>query len=286
MDEAVTEYREAIRLNPDVAEVHYNFGIALRTIGRLDEAIAENREAIRLNKGFAEAHCNLGNYLCEKYEFIEGLSYLRRGNELGSKDPRWPYPSAHWVKRCERLVELEAQLPRVLKGEVQLAEVGERLQLAQICQSPSRALYAAAYRLYTDAFAEQPKLADDLQNQLRYNAACAAALASCGRGKDAGGLPDKDYLRFRTQALKWLRDDLAAYRGVLEKEPDKARPVVAQLMQHWQEDTDFAGVRGPEALAKLPEAERREWRKLWEDVADTLSQAAGKTDPEKKAAPK
>jgi len=36
-------------------------------------------------------------------------------------------------------------------------------------------------------------------------------------------------------------------------------PAVQQRMQHWQQDKDFAGVRGPEALAKLSEDEGKEW---------------------------
>jgi hypothetical protein len=47
-------------------------------------------------------------------------------------------------------------------------------------------------------------------------------------------------------------------------------------------DPEFAGVRGPEALAKLPESERQPWQKLWADVAATLARAQGKTMPEKK----
>jgi hypothetical protein len=63
---------------------------------------------------------------------------------------------------------------------------------------------------------------------------------------------------------------------MLEKDPDKARPLVIERMAHWQQDTDFAGVRGTEALAKLPEAERAEWTKLWQDVAALGKQAASK----------
>ena len=40
--------REAIRLKPDYAEAHNNLGIALTDQGKLDEAVAEYREAIRL----------------------------------------------------------------------------------------------------------------------------------------------------------------------------------------------------------------------------------------------
>ncbi len=46
------------------------------------------------------------------------------------------------------------------------------------------------------------------------------------------------------------------------------------MMQHWQQDKDFAGVRGPKALARLPEAERHEWQKLWQDVAALRQGAA------------
>ena len=44
-------------------------------------------------------------------------------------------------------------------------------------------------------------------------------------------------------------------------------------MRHWQRDTDFTGVGGPAALAKLPEAERQQWQQFWADVAATLAQA-------------
>jgi hypothetical protein len=57
-------------------------------------------------------------------------------------------------------------------------------------------------------------------------------------------------------------------------------------MQHWLDDPDFNGVRGPDALAKLPESEREGWQKLWADVAATLARAQEQGTPaEKKASP-
>jgi hypothetical protein len=68
---------------------------------------------------------------------------------------------------------------------------------------------------------------------------------------------------------------LAAHRGLPEaKEPAQEGPAVRQTMQHWQQDTDFNGVRGDAALAKLPEAERQEWQKLWRDVEALERRAA------------
>ena len=53
MNEAITEYREAIRLKPHNAEFHSNLGVALRNKGELDNAIAEFQEAICLKKNYA-----------------------------------------------------------------------------------------------------------------------------------------------------------------------------------------------------------------------------------------
>ena len=48
------------------------------------------------------------------------------------------------------------------------------------------------------------------------------------------------------------------------------RTLVRQILQHWQEDSDLAGVRG-DALAKRPQSERDAWKKLWADVEAALA---------------
>src|SRR5262249_33245604 len=111
---------------------------------------------------------------------------------------------------------------------------------------------------------------------------CAAALAGCGVGRDADKLDAKEKKKLRRQALAWLLADLAAWTKEMAKDTPEARSAVAEMMRHWQADIALAGVRGPEALAKLPEAERQEWQKLWDDVADMLKRAQGKAAPEKK----
>jgi tetratricopeptide (TPR) repeat protein len=275
LDEAIAEFREAIRLKNSAA-AHNNLGNVLNDKGQLDEAIAEFREAIRIKGDFPEAHCSLGEVLEHKGQFAEALVYRRRGHELGSRNPRWPHPSAQWVRNCERLVELDAKLPAILTGQKQPADTAERIGLAQLCQMPCKKHYAAAVQLFRDAFAEQPKLADDLNAQHRYNAACAAALAGYGQGKDADQLETTERARLRQQALDWLRVDLKAYRQQLAKSAGKSGPAVAQRLQQWLQDKNFAGVRGSGALAQLPEAERQQWQKLWEEVRALGKRAAPK----------
>jgi tetratricopeptide (TPR) repeat protein len=280
---AAREYRLALDLDPNIALAHYNLGNALKALGDLDGAIRCYQAVLRIDPGFAEAHCNLGSALKQQGRFAEALSALKTGHELGSRRADWRYPSAAWARDAERLVTLDSKLAKVLKGEAQPADAAERAALAWLCQRPTKQLNVAAVRLYTEAFAAGPKLADDLRAEHRYLAACAAALAGCGIGQDAAKLDEKERGRLRQQALDWLRADLEGRSRQLAQEPVQARPALVRAMQHWLRAPDFAGVRGPEALAKLPEAERQPWQKLWDDAARTLARAQTTTAPEKKS---
>ncbi len=220
------------------------------------------------------AHGNLGKVLLQQGQFAEARAATRDCLELlRPSDPNYR-SAAQLLQQCERFVELEPKLPAVLGGKEQPASPRERAEYADLCQV--KHLYSAAIRLYREAIAASPDLAASPDDGPRYNAACAAAQAGCGAWEDTARLTDAERAGLRKQALGWLRANLNAWRGLLDKESDKTRPVVAQQMQHWLSDPDFNGVRGPDALAKLPEAERERWRKLWADVAETLRRTADK----------
>jgi tetratricopeptide (TPR) repeat protein len=284
--EAIVEYRQSIRLKKDAAVAHLGLGNALRDKGQLEEAIGSFRKAIHWKPHFAEAHCNLGEILARKGQFREALEECRRGHELGSRNPRWPYPSAQWVRYYKRLVELDDKLSAVLSGQKQPADTAECLAFAQLCQMPCKMRYAAAARFYSAAFAAELKLADDLKAAHRHNAACAAALAGCRQGNDAKTLGAKERGRLRYQALAWLRDDLKAWRMLLKTRPDKTQKVLAGQMQQWLKDVDFAGVRDERALARLPQDERQAWSALWTDVEHLRLTALGKPGLQPKSAKK
>ena len=125
-------------------------------------------------------------------------------------------------------------------------------------------VYAHAFS--HDAFAAGPKLADIVPTGLRYDAAVAAALAGCGQGKDVDQLDDKERARWRRRALDWLRQDLTWWGRALDSGNAQTTVQARQKMQHWLTSADFAGVRGRDALARLPEEERQHWETLWSDV--------------------
>ena len=138
------------------------------------------------------------------------------------------------------------------------------MEWADLCYR--KGLQAASARFWDEAFAERPELADDLAKEHRYNAACAAALAGTGSGKDEPPPDEATRLGLREKALGWLRADLAAWAKVLDGGDEPARKTVAPTLAHWKADSDLAGIRDEPALAKVPEAEREAFRSLWADV--------------------
>jgi hypothetical protein len=164
-------------------------------------------------------------------------------------------------------VQLDELLRDILAGVKQPATAGEAIELAEFMQV-FKQFYVAASEFYREAFANDPRVAADPRNARRYNAACAAALAVAGKGKDARELSDDEATAWRQQALEWLRADLAVWKQLSEK--PEGRPEIAKTLAHWQKDPDLAGVRDAEALGQLPEAERRDWEALWSEVERRL----------------
>jgi serine/threonine-protein kinase len=273
LDDAIQEYRKAIALDPNLAQAHTHLGAALAAQGRLDDAIRECRAALTLDPKLAPAHGALGEALLGQGRFAEARAATRRCLDLLPQNHPQRERATQQLRQCERLFELTDKLPAILQGEAKPIDAAERITLAQMCQQQSQQLYAAAARFYAEAFAEQPRPADDFGKGFRYNAASAAALAGSGKGQDAGRLDDQGRARLRHQALDWLRADLGAWTKVVEKGPPQERALVQRKLQHWKKDPDLSGLRDPDALAKLPEAEREACLRLWADVAALLGRA-------------
>jgi serine/threonine-protein kinase len=198
-----------------------------------------------------------------------------------------------WVSHVLRR-EAEAlilpNLPAFLRGEYQPQDNDERLALLGTCQFQD--LRAAAARLYADAFAADPKLADELtancvrrtrgseaptdrigafNSVSRYFAARCAASAGCGLGKDGAKLSDVERARWRKQARAWLQTDLAAWAKMMDCDSRVDRDLARKMLTHWQVEPDLAGLREPRALDKLSTEERKECLALWKQVAAVLA---------------
>lgn len=57
---AQREYLESVQTDPQLAEAHYNLGVAFAALGQMDRAVAAFKEALEHNSGLYEAHFALG----------------------------------------------------------------------------------------------------------------------------------------------------------------------------------------------------------------------------------
>jgi tetratricopeptide (TPR) repeat protein/tRNA A-37 threonylcarbamoyl transferase component Bud32 len=275
LDGAIAEYKQALALDPKYARAHNNLGTALYAKRDLAGAIAEYKQALALDPKYAMAHIGLGRALLDKGRFAEARAATRRALQLLGPAHPLRNRATQQLRQAEQWLKLDARLSAFLKGDAQPADAGEQIALAELCQRIKKR-YAAAARLYTGAFAADTKLAGDLQRQHRYNAACVAALAAAGKGEDAAKLEAKERARLRRQALAWLQADLAAWAQVAAKTSAQDKPQVRRTLEHWQRDSDLAGVRDKAALAKLPKEEQQAWHKLWADVEAVRKRAQAK----------
>jgi serine/threonine protein kinase/lipoprotein NlpI len=270
---AINAYKKALAIDPKYAAAWYHLGLALFDQKDLPAAITAYKRAIEINPRFALAHRALGTALRDQGDFHGAVAATQHALQLLPKGDSGRTLAEQQLKQCQQFLALEQRLPKAVKAEQ--CSPAEYLALAELCQLSSKKRYRDAVDFYAKAFAGEPKFAEDMRKGDRYNAACAAALAAAGHDVGAVNLPDKEKSRLRQQTLDWLQADLAARRKLLGRNP-KAAAAVRQTLQHWQKDTDLAGVRDAKELVRLPAAEQATWHKLWADVAALLKQAGGK----------
>ena len=82
LKEAEHSQRKAIRLNPNYAKAHSNLGNVLKDLGNLTEAEYSQRKAIELNPKFTIAYLNLGNTLKELGKLQEAELFTQKAIEL------------------------------------------------------------------------------------------------------------------------------------------------------------------------------------------------------------
>ena len=268
------------RENPESPDFASNLGATLNNMAmveldqrqfdsafaKLTQAIAWQRKALATNANHRTYRQFLANHLANLIAAAEGLGRVddaakarRQLDELRHSDPR--------------MVALDARLASVINGKETPRDDSERIGLAY--RAHAEGIYACSARLFAQALEHAPKLADDRQFQHAYNAACAAALAASGQGKDDPPPDDAARAKLRTQARDWLKAELAAWAQIFDNGPAELKTTITPALKHWKDDSDVAGIRDEKELAKLPEAERTAFTQLWNDVDQLLTKAAG-----------
>ena len=85
-EEAISRYRESLRINPNFSDAHYNLGITLFKLGKTDKSIYYLREAQRIKPYHADAHSNLGNALAKQGKFDEAVEHFIKALRIKPHD--------------------------------------------------------------------------------------------------------------------------------------------------------------------------------------------------------
>jgi serine/threonine-protein kinase len=250
-------------------------GLAEYRQGRLDPAIATLRgEASRLHGPAPRLVLALALHRSGRVEEARRalaaavLAYDWRAMAtftIGTPNPnQWVFH----VLRREAEAAILPDLQAFLDGKYQPRDNDERLALIGVCQFTNRSLALA--HLYTDVFAVDPDLAGDFRSSRRFIAARAAALVGYGHGEDVAGVAESERARWRQQARRWLRADLAAWSQALDRDPIAARDL-RQMVRTWRAEPDLAGFFEPAELDKLSPDERKDCAALSKEIGDLLA---------------
>jgi serine/threonine-protein kinase len=277
LQEASSEFHHALRLRPSDAESHNGLGLVLQAWGKREGAVIEFEAAIRLKPDLAEAHGNLGLELQAQGLPAAAAVEFRKALDLAQPASALRTEFEHALRAAERDSKLLPRLTSLLQRKEPLKDAAEGLAVASLCLSLKRCATAATF--FANAFRSEPGLAEDMNLKPRYNAACAAALAAGGQGKDEPPLDEAAKIRWRKQAVEWLTADLAAWATIVEKGSPQERQSVAPILQHWKTDPDLAGLRDQSSIATLPDPERKACNALWAQVDALLAKPHGGITP-------
>jgi Flp pilus assembly protein TadD len=175
-DEALAEHHKAIQLLPQAAYAHYALGATLANMGRLDESTAESHEAIRLNPKETKAQFNLGVGLFLTGKLEEAESQCRKTIGL---DPRSAYAHGELGFTLEELGKPDEAIAEFREAlRLKPEEIGYRNRIGDILHEKGLAddanhEYQAEIAASREALRRKPNDADKLCRLARLFVTCA-----------------------------------------------------------------------------------------------------------------
>ena len=283
---AEREYRAVLAVSPDFAEVHMNLGLVYQLQNRSDEAMTEFRRALKIKPRLTGANFFLGVDYCKMGDGARAIPYLKAA---AHEEPNRP-DIGSWLATAQEMTgEIQAEVttlkrtldlqPRDLDLLYLLGQAYERLgkeevvNLQRVAPGSSRAeqLLAESYAASSDwPFAV-----------IRFRNALAATPGRLGLHVELGEV------LLRAGKLKWAGEEFGAELGL---DPQSLRAIVRRgelrliegdiddALQDWMQATSIdqarveriLGIRetgfGDSAFEELPDAFHEKIERFTEDL--------------------
>jgi tetratricopeptide (TPR) repeat protein len=223
LEEAIAEYREALKVSPGFKAAEINLASVLGEQGNLDEAIARALDAVRRNPNVAAVRNNLALTLTQAGRIAEAEKHYLKAVELQPDLLEVRFNLSALLAKEGRLEEAVGQLREAVRVRPESAEA--RLQLGAALQLMGR-VDEAETNLRTAVSLDE--------NNLRAHLALGGLLAARGKVLEATRLferaveidPESTQAHnglgtVRLRAGKWA-DAERCYRKALQLDPDLA----------------------------------------------------------------
>jgi uncharacterized protein (TIGR02466 family) len=158
-DAAAATYRNALAIDPNIAEIHFNLGVVLSNLGKRDEAIASYRKALSLKPGLAVASFNLGIALQEGGQFQEAAASYRKAIAI---EPGFYEAYGNLGVVLQKQGMLEEAVASYLKGLAIYPDPIGHFNLGTALRDQGK--HAEAGQSYLKALAMKPDYADAHNN--------------------------------------------------------------------------------------------------------------------------
>jgi len=191
--EAVRTLREALRIDPESAEAHFQLGVVLCAQGEYDEAEMRFTQALSIDRDHTDARVHLGLCFAARKDTREALKHLQQAQARRPFDPSiglWLAQAARAARQQgHAVVGLRLQMPdvpapandpgirelaRVVEAEPDFVDAFLSIPPGEVDEGVFAVLLATLY----EALERQPEHAE-----LHYH--CGRVLARLGRHDDA-----------------------------------------------------------------------------------------------------
>jgi tetratricopeptide (TPR) repeat protein len=261
MEEAETQLREALQIDPNLAQGHNNLGRVLLQKGEVDEATAEFQKVVEIQPDYADGHNNLGVVLLQKDAVEEAMSEFQKALEI-----KPDYAEAHnnlgdVLLQKGGTDEAIAHFQKALETDAGYANAHTHLGTALLLKGrPDQAIaqYQKALEIKPDQVFVLNNLAWLLATtpgtSLR-NGAKAVALAAQADQLSGGGDPTILHTLAAAYAEEgnYGRATVTARRGLelaMEQKNDALAAALQKEIKLYEADTPLRGVKPPSGNLK------------------------------------
>ena len=160
LDIAVKKFKQALSLNHNYAEVHYNLGVTLSELNQIEEAIECYKNAINIKITYPNAHYNLGNALLSLKKYDLAIEHFKLAVKFNPKFAQAFNNLGLANKLLEKDFEAGINFDKALVIKPDYAEAAN--QRGVIFQNSGD--FENAIKYYQKSLAINPQLADAYNN--------------------------------------------------------------------------------------------------------------------------